>query len=121
GGGGGAGGGDVTQDGAAGGAVVRGGGGRGKEPLAERAALVRLDVAEGDPAQPPRIHHARHRLGDGGKERALPAMEEERLRGIHEELVEGKAARADRGQEGGKAINARGDLVDFRLHGNPPV
>src|SRR4029077_18404803 len=82
-----------------------GAGGRGAEPLREGAALVGLDVAEGDPAQPSQVHDAgggpRHRR----VERALAAVEEQRLLRVDQELVEGEALRPHRGQEGREAVD----------------
>jgi hypothetical protein len=86
------------------------------EPLAQRAALVGLDVAEGDPAQAAYLHHPGDSLGDGREQRPLAAVEEQRLLGIDEELVEGEAVRPHRGQKGGEPIDPVRDLVDASLH-----
>jgi hypothetical protein len=97
--------------------VGDGGLGSGGQPFVERAAFVGFDVAEGDPAQPPQVEEARHGLETGGKQRALAAVEEQRLPRVDQELVEGETTRTYRGQEGGETVDAFGDLVDFGLHG----
>src|SRR5215813_14384197 len=61
--------------------------------------------------------HALHRLADQREQRALAVVEEQRLVGIDQELVEGEAGRPDLGQEGRQAIDLVGDLGDVRLHG----
>ena len=110
----------VEPDGAADGAVGDGGGGGGVEPLAERAALVGLDVAERDPAQPAQVGDPRRRQGDRGEQGALAAVEQERLVGVDQELVEGEPARPHLRHEGGEAVDPLGDLVDPRVHRSPP-
>jgi hypothetical protein len=107
----------VQPDGAADRAVGHGGVRRGVEPFAERAALVGLDVTEGDPAQAADVHHAGHRLGDGREQRPLAAVEEQGIVRIDQELVEREPAGADRRHKGREPVDPLGDLVDARLHG----
>ena len=79
--------------------------------------FVGLDMAAGRPAQPVERHHALHRIGDQRKQRALAVVEQQRLVGIDQELVEGESRRPDLGQEGRQAIDLVGDLGDFGFHG----
>ena len=91
------------------------------EPRVHRAGLVRLDVAERDPPQPPEIENPGRRRGNGWKERSLAAVKEQRLLGVDQELVEGEARRRPRGRdEGREPVHAVGDLVDSRFHRCPP-
>ena len=111
----------VEPDGAADRTVGDRRAGGGGQPLAEGAALVGLDVTEGDPAQPADVQDTGHCLGDGREQRTLAAVEEQRLLRVHQELVEGEAARAHRRQEGGQPVDSLGDLVDPRLHQRLPL
>jgi len=89
------------------------GGRRRREPVVHRAALVGLDMAEGDPAQTVERQHARVGRRDGPEHPARAAMEQQRLVGDHEELVEGEAGRrGNRRHEGRQSIEAVGNLVD---------
>src|SRR5262249_45312226 len=81
--------------------VRRGGVGRRSEPFVERTAFVRLHVAEGYPAQPLQIGDSCGGGANAGKQKALPAVEQQRLLSIDEELVEGDSGRRSSiGQEG---------------------
>src|SRR5262249_51177398 len=71
--------------------VRRGRVGRRREPFIERTAFVRLHVAEGYPAQPLQIDDSCGRRANAGKQKALPAVEQQRLVSIDEELVEGNS------------------------------
>jgi hypothetical protein len=78
-------------------------------------------VAEGNPAQTLQIDNPRHGRGHGRKQRALTTVEQERLVRVDQELVKGQADARDAGNEGGKAINAIGDFIDFGFHREYPV
>ena len=114
--------GEVIQgDEAAGGAVgrrrLRGGG----EPFVHGAALVGLEMPEGDPAQPLGGHDAREGVAIERKHLAQSRVEHERLVAEDEELVEGEAGRrGDVRDESGQAENAEGDFIDLGLHGMSP-
>lgn len=95
---------------AAGQAVRRLGVGRGGEPLVERAAFVALDMGAGRPAQLRERDHGLHRLDDQREEAALAVVEEQRLVGVDQELVEGEAGRADGVHEGREPVDAGGDF-----------
>ena len=85
--------------------------GRRREPHVHRAALVGLDVAERDPAQRLDRQDRGHRLGDEREHPADAGVEEQRLVGGDEELVEGEAVGAHLGDPGGDPVDAVGDLV----------
>src|SRR5215467_11350792 len=63
---------------------------RGREPLVQRAALVRLEVAERDPAQPLGRNHAAQGIAGKPKHLVQPGVEYQRLVPEHEELIEGE-------------------------------
>ncbi len=106
----------VEPDRAADGPVGDGGRRRGVEPFREGSALVGLDVAEGDPAQPAQVHDAGRGGRDGRVEGALAAVEEQGLVRVDQELVEGEALRTHRGQKGREPVDPLGNLVDTCLH-----
>ena len=62
--------------------------GRGGEEQVHRAALVGLDVGEGDPAQVGERHDSRDGVRHEREELAHAGVEQERLLVAHEELVE---------------------------------
>ena len=85
------------------------------QPVIQGAALIGLEMAEGDPAQPLRRDNA----GDGaaikGEHAAQAGMEDQRVIAQHQELVEGEAGgRPDIRHKGGEAKNA---VRDFRNPG----
>jgi hypothetical protein len=88
---------------------------RQRQPLVHRAALVGLAVAEADQAQVRRVHHLAHGLHHAVEQEALAAMEQHRLVGKDQELVEGDAGRPAR-HVGRQAIDAVGGFVDARFH-----
>jgi hypothetical protein len=67
---------------------TRGGG----EEFVHRATLIGFHMSEGDPAQPLDGNDAGDRLRNQGKHAPGAGMEEQRLVGIDEELIERKAA-----------------------------
>ena len=84
--------------------------------LVHRPALVRLDVAEGDPPQRSTGTIGRDRLAHEREHRPRTGVEQQRLLVVDQELVEREAGGADLGHEGGQAVDAVGDLVDSSLH-----
>jgi hypothetical protein len=58
------------------------------EPVVERAALVRFEMAEADPAQPRGIDELRHPVAKVGEHPPVAGVEQDRLRIAHEEVVE---------------------------------
>jgi hypothetical protein len=87
------------------------------EPLVHRAAFVGLDVTEADPAQLFDRDEPADRFGQGREHATQPAMEQHRLVGADEEMIEGEAGRrGDVGDVHGQPIDAGGDLVDSGLH-----
>ncbi len=81
--------------------------GRG-QPLVERAALVGLEVAVADPAQARERHDPRQRLADPGIERAHAGVEQQRLLGVDQDLVEREPALRGERRE---PVDAGSDLV----------
>jgi hypothetical protein len=92
-------------------------GGRGE--LVHRAALVGLQVREGDPPEPAGRHDLLDRPLDQREQLALAGVVEQRLLGVDEERVEGEAARPDVRDPGRQPVDAVGDLVDFGSHRAP--
>src|SRR4029079_1157934 len=92
---------------------------RSSEELVHRAALVGLEVAEHDPAQPLDGRDGRDRLGDEREHPARTGVVEQRLVGVDEELVESESRRPDLGDERADAVDAVGDLGDVG-HGSAP-
>ena len=86
------------------------------EQFVHRAALVRFDVAEGDPAQSVERGDRGDGLGDEREGRPEAGVEEQGLLVVDQVLVEGEAGRADVGDEGREPVDAFGDLVDLRVH-----
>ena len=85
--------------------------GRDREPLVQRAALVRLEVAEGDPAQPFRRNDAAHAIAVEREHLAQAGVEHQRLVSEHEKLIEDKAGRrGDVRHEGREPKDAVGDF-----------
>jgi hypothetical protein len=102
------------------GAVGDLGAGRSGEELVHRAALVGLDVAEGDPAQVLERHQRADRLGHQWKQLAVTGVKQHRLLVADQELVERHACGPDVGDVGGEPERVRCDLVDGGVHGGPP-
>jgi hypothetical protein len=87
------------------------------EPLVHRAAFVGLDMAEADPAQLFDRDEPPDRLRQRREHAAQPAMEQHRLVGADEEMIEGEAGRRrDVGHVHGQPIDAGGNFVDSGLH-----
>src|SRR5690606_32703061 len=86
--------------------------GGGGEEVVERAALVGLEVREGDVAQLPERQHPADRLGHERKEPPGAGVEEERLVVGDEVLVEVEVRPAGNLHGGVDAVDARGDLVE---------
>ncbi len=86
------------------------------EELVHCPALVGFEMAERDPAQALDGHDRR----DGGRHRrkhgAGAGVEQQRLLGIDEELVEGEARRSDVGHERRQPEDPVGDLVNVGFH-----
>ena len=90
---------------------------RRREPFVHRAAFVGLDVTEADPAQLFDRDEPADRFGQGREHGAQPAMEQHRLGGADEEMIEGEAGRrGDVGDVHGQPIDAGGNFVDSGLH-----
>ena len=106
----------VDRDEAAGDAVRDLGVRRGGQPFVHRTALVRFDVTERDPAQRLQGDDLCRCLGDERKHLTRAAMEQQRLVGVHDELVEGEATRGDLGHVRGQAVDPVRNLIDLRLH-----
>ena len=66
---------------------------RGGEEFIHRPALVRLHVSEGDPPESRERNDARYRLGYERKHSRRASVEEERIVGVDEELIEREPAR----------------------------
>ena len=81
---------------------------RGGQPVIERAALVRFEVAEAHPAQPRRVDDARHLSQHPREEPPHPGVVEERLVVVDEELVELQVDLRDVSRD---AVSVRRDLV----------
>src|SRR5215471_4902226 len=97
--------------------------GRRGKPFIERTTFVRLHVAERYPAQPSQVHDSCGGGADAGKQEALPAVEQQRLVGIDEELVKGDSGRRSGfGHEGREPINSIRNFIDAGFHLNllPP-
>jgi hypothetical protein len=82
-----------------------------------RAALVRLEVAERDPAQLLGRNEAAQRVTRERKHLPQSGVKQQRLVADDEELIEGEARRRrDVRHEGREPIDAVGDFVDPGLH-----
>ena len=93
-------------------------GARGEE-LVHRAALVGLDMAERDPAQPLDGHDPGDRLGHEREHGPRSGVEQQRFVGGDEELVEREPGRRSHvGYPGREPVDAVGDLVDGGGHQN---
>ncbi|RNJ49157.1 hypothetical protein D1O30_05635 [Methylocystis hirsuta] len=87
------------------------------EPEIHRAAFIGFDMAEGNPAQPLDWHDRGQALRDARKQRTRPAMKQQRLVGVDEELVEGETGRRrDLRHIRRQTIDALGDFIDLRFH-----
>src|SRR5262249_54028811 len=87
------------------------------EPFVERSAFVRLDVAEGYPLEPLEIDDPCGCRRNRGKQKALPAMKQQRLVRIDQELVESDAGGGgDPGDINGEGIKELRDFIDSRFH-----
>jgi hypothetical protein len=86
------------------------------EELVHRPAFVRLDVRERDPAQPGDRQHLLDRLPDEREQLAHAGVVQQGLLRVHQELVEGEAARRNVGHVGGDAVDPVGDLVHPCFH-----
>ena len=90
---------------------------RDREPFVHRAALVGLEMAEGDPAQALGRDDAADGVAVERKHLAQAGVEHQRLVAEHEELVEGEAGgRGDVRHEGREPVDAVGDFVDPGFH-----
>ena len=89
---------------------------RGSEPRLECAALVGLDMAETDPAQPCQVEDASRRRRDRWEQSGLSAVKEERLLGVDQKLIEGESGRPRRRDESRQTIDVIGDLAYFAGH-----
>jgi hypothetical protein len=85
--------------------------GRQLEPLIERAALVRFEVAEGDPTQLRRIQHAADSFAHQGKHGAQARMKQQRFVVPNQEVVE---LQLKLRHVYANAMHVRGNLVDSR-------
>jgi hypothetical protein len=87
------------------------------KPLVHRPALIRLDVPESDPADLVEGDDACRRLGDEREHLARPAMKQQRLVRLDDELVEREAGgRRDLGHIRRQAEDVVGNLVDSCFH-----
>jgi hypothetical protein len=91
------------------------------EPVVHRAALVRLVVAERDPAQPLRVDQPRESLTHQREHVAVAGMKEQRLVAKDDELVESEAGRGcDLRHKGREPVDAVGDFADAGFHDRSP-
>ena len=91
-----------------------------REELVHRAAFVGLDMAERDPAQACERHDAGDGLRHQRKHPPRAGVEERRLVGVDEELVEREAPGCGVRHAGRQAVDALGDFVDTGVHGDGP-
>jgi hypothetical protein len=97
-------------------AAERRGVGRHRQELVERAALVRLEMRERDPAHPLDRHHALNSRPHLWEAATQPRMEEQRLVVDDQVLAEAEPAGSHaRRQRRGDAVDPIGDLVDARV------
>lgn len=93
-----------------------------RQPFIHRFAFVGLDVAERNPSQPVDRDNSAGRCRNRREQESLPAMEQKRLVGVDQKLVEGQAARTCRSRyEGRQPINLFGDLIDSGFHVDLPT
>ena len=90
---------------------------RRRQPQVHGAALVGLDVAEADPPQALDVEDLARPPGDQREHLARTGVEQERLVGVDQVLVEGEAAGGDLRDARRQAVHAVGDLMDVGLHG----
>jgi hypothetical protein len=88
----------------------------GREQLVHGAALIGLDVAEGDPPKPLDGRDAGDRVADEREHPARSGVEQQRLLVVDEELVEREASGSDVGDEGREPVDAGSDLIGPRVH-----
>ena len=94
--------------------------GRGGEEEVHGAALVGFEMTEHDPAKPFQRQQRSDGFGYAREHGPRPGVEDGRLVGVDEELVEGEAGRPDVGDERGQPVDAVGDLVNASFHGRSP-
>src|ERR1035437_3659246 len=86
------------------------------EELVHCAALVGLDMAERDPAQPVNRHDPLDGCPDTGKHCAMAGVEQQWLVVVQQELVEGESAGSDLRYKGRQPVDPGGDLINGGGH-----
>ena len=89
----------------------------GGEEQVHRPTLVGFEVAEHDPAQPFEGQHRCDGVGHQREHAARSGVENGRLVGVDQELVERETRWPDVGDECGESVDVIGDFVDVCFHG----